>query len=87
MQKAITELREETLKVACEVADAEDKEAIGKLRAAGWKIPEFSAADKADLRNRLAPVSKEWAEGLDKRGKPGSLVLKTYLEELAKHKK
>lgn len=87
VQKAISETSEETLKVACDVADAEDKEAIAKLRAAGWKIPEFTAADKSELRNLLAPVSKEWAEGLDKRGKPGSQVLKAYLEELAKHRK
>jgi len=86
-QKAITEASQEILKVACEVADAEDADAVGKLKAAGWKIPELSAADKAELRKRLAPVSQEWAQALDKRGKPGSQVLKAYQEELAKHRK
>lgn len=86
-QKAITEASDETLKTACTVVDAEDIEAIRKLKAAGWKIAELSAADKADLRNRLSSVSKEWAQQLDNRGKPGSQVLKAYQEELAKHKK
>lgn len=87
VQKAITEASEETLKRACDVADAEDVEAQRKLKQAGWQIVELSAADKAELHKLLAPVSKEWAEGLDKRGKPGSAVLKAYEEELKKHKK
>jgi TRAP-type C4-dicarboxylate transport system substrate-binding protein len=87
VQKAIADVSEETVKKACDVADAEDVEAIAKLRAAGWKIPELSAPDKAELRSKLGSVSKEWAEGLDKRGKPGSAVLKAYEDELRKHKK
>lgn len=86
-QKAIAQASEETLKLACDVVDAEDVEAIRKLKAAGWKIPELSVADKAELQKRLSSVSKEWAEALDKRGKPGSQVLKIYQEELAKYKK
>lgn len=87
VQKAITQASEETLKTACSVVDAEDVEAARKLKSAGWKIDELSAADKTELRNRLSSVSKEWADALDKRGKPGSQVLKAYQEELAKHKK
>ena len=87
VQKVITQASEETLKSACSVVDAEDVEAIRKLKTAGWKIPELSAADRTELNNRLSSVSKEWAEALDKRGKPGAQVLKSYLDELAKHAK
>lgn len=86
-QKALTDASEEYLKTACKVADEEDVQAIAKLKTGGWNIVQLSAADKADLNARLGGVTKEWAEGLDKRGKPGSAVLKAYQEELAKHKK
>ncbi len=86
-QKVITLASEETLKSACNVVDAEDVEAIRKLKAAGWKIPELSAADRTELHNRLSSVSKEWADALDKRGKPGSQVLRAYQNELAKYTK
>lgn len=86
-KKMITLASEETLKSACDVVDAEDVEAIRKLKAAGWKIAELSAGDRAELQNRLSSVSKEWATALDKRGKPGSEVLKAYLRELAKNTK
>jgi TRAP-type C4-dicarboxylate transport system substrate-binding protein len=87
VQKAITEVSEQTLKAACDVADNEDVEAIKKLRTAGWTIVQLPAGDKKELNDKMSTVSKEWAEGLDKRGKPGSQVLKAYQEELAKHKK
>lgn len=87
VQKAITEVSEQTLKAACDAADNEDVEAIKKLRTAGWTIVQLSAADKQELKEMMSTVSKEWAEGLDKRGKPGTQVLKAYQEELAKHKK
>lgn len=57
------------------------------LRLIFLRFPELSAAGEIELHNRLSSVSKEWAEALDKRGKPGSLVLKAYHDELAKHKK
>lgn len=87
VQQAITEVSEQTLKVACDVSDAEDVEAIAKLRKAGWNIVQLSPADHKELVGKMGKVSREWAEGLDKRGKPGSQVLKEYEQELAKHRK
>ena len=58
-----------------------------RVRAAGVRPVTLSAKDRADIKTLIAPVNQEWAEQLDKRGKPGSQVLKAYQEELAKQKK
>jgi len=38
----------------------------------------LSAADKAVVSNAMSEVAKEWAEGLDKRGRPGTEVLNAF---------
>jgi hypothetical protein len=40
----------------------------------------WSAADKKEMDGVLTSVANEWASELDKRGKPGSEVLKAVLE-------
>ena len=42
----------------------------------------LSAADKAAVRQHMSGVNVEWAQGLDKRGKPGTEVLKAFEEAL-----
>ena len=78
VQKAITAVSEETMKAACQVADAEDAAEVKKLRGEGWNIVQLSAADHQVLVDKMGAVSKEWAEGLDKRGRPGTAVLDAY---------
>jgi TRAP-type C4-dicarboxylate transport system substrate-binding protein len=87
VQKAITQASEETMKVGCQVADAEDAAEVKKLRGEGWNIVQLSAADHRLLQDKLSGVSTEWADGLDKRGRPGTAVLNEYRAALKRHTK
>ena len=53
------------------------------MQQRGVTLVKFSTADKKELESLLATVSTEWAEALDKRGKPGSEALKAFRAALA----
>jgi TRAP-type C4-dicarboxylate transport system substrate-binding protein len=82
VQKALTELGPELSKRGCEMADREEQENVKKLQQAGATIVSLSAADKATLRDMQGSVGSAWAEGLDKRGKPGTEILKAFTSAL-----
>ena len=50
------------------------------------KVIEFSPEDKKVFATAFKNVAEEWVKDVDKRGKPGSKVLKPCQDELAKHK-
>jgi TRAP-type C4-dicarboxylate transport system substrate-binding protein len=87
VQKAITEVSEETLNVGCKVSDVEDAVTVGKLRSAGWNIIQFPDADHAALVEKMRKVNTDWAEALDKRGKAGSAALKAFEAALKEQRK
>ena len=78
VQKAFTDLGPELSKRACEFADREEEGNVKKLEQAGASIVKLPAADKAVLSEMQGSVGQSWAEGLDRRGKPGSTILKAY---------
>jgi len=78
VQKAFTDLGPELSKRACEMADREEEANVKKLQQAGASIVSLNAADKAALRDMQGSVGTTWAEGLDKRGKPGTEILKAF---------
>ena len=64
----------------CAGMDREEAEYLEKLKQKGVTVVRWSAADKKKMDAVLASVANEWAVELDKRGKPGSQVLKAVLE-------
>jgi TRAP-type C4-dicarboxylate transport system substrate-binding protein len=84
VQAALTQLGPELSKQACELADSEEEANIKKLQQAGAAIVTLGAADKPALREMQNSVSGEWAEALDKRGKPGTEVLKAFVAAIPK---
>lgn len=78
VQKALTDLGPELSRRGCEMADREEAMNVKKLQDAGAAIVTLSAADKAALREMQGSVASAWAEGLDKRGKPGAEILKAF---------
>lgn len=64
----------------CDSLDKAEADAVGKLRQKGTAIVQWSPADRRDVDARLLSVSQEWAQDLDKRGRPGSEVLKSIRE-------
>lgn len=82
VQAAMTKASEATVQRACEVADRNEAKEIDRLKKAGATMVEFSAEDQRFLTDRIADVSAEWAAALDKRGKPGTEVLKAFRDAL-----
>ncbi len=82
VQKAMLEAGDAATRRACALMDKNTEPDLEKMRQAGMSVVRLSAAEKKDLQSLLATVGTEWAEDLDRRGKPGTEVLKAYLEAL-----
>jgi TRAP-type C4-dicarboxylate transport system substrate-binding protein len=87
VQAAIEKAGEAATRRACEMTDKEVQSDIAKIRAKGATMAPFPAADKQAVDAIASGIAKEWAEGLDKRGKPGSDVLAAYRKALAEVQK
>ena len=64
----------------CAGMDKEEASDLDKLKAKGVSIVRWSGAEKAEMDAVLTDVARDWAAELDKRGKPGSDVLKAVRE-------
>ena len=77
-QRAMSEAGEAATRRGCSMMDKDvDSDAV-KLRKGGLELLALQPTTRAELAKINAAVSQEWAESLDKRGKPGSEVLKAY---------
>lgn len=72
----------ETSLYACRKVDDDQGPSAERLKAAGVRFVELSAADKEKVNEALRPVGQQWAKQLDDRRQPGTAVLNAYLEEL-----
>ncbi len=80
VKKAMTEAGEAASRNACAGMDKEEAGDLEKLKQKGVTVVRWSEADKKEMGVILASVASEWAAEVDKRGKPGSEVLKAALE-------
>ena len=74
---------EATTRHACSMADRDNEPSLAKLRERGIAMNPLPAAEQAKVKEAVKPVLVDWAEQLDKRGKPGSEVLKAFTDALA----
>jgi TRAP-type C4-dicarboxylate transport system substrate-binding protein len=86
IQKAMTEAGERTTKHGCELIDDDDQKALKRLEGDGAKLVTFSPAESRKFTEILAPVADEWAQGHDKKGRPGSETLKAFREAVSRHR-
>jgi TRAP-type C4-dicarboxylate transport system substrate-binding protein len=86
VQKIMLSVGEEATRRACSMVDRSEGANIEKLKQLGVTMVSLSPAERAQLANLMKTVGTEWAEGLDKRGKPGSEVLKAFNEALHQQK-
>lgn len=56
--------------------------AEAQMKQGGAKITELSPEDRKAWAMQIPNVAKGWAEGLDKRGLPGTKVLKAFMEKV-----
>ncbi|MEP7205641.1 MAG: TRAP transporter substrate-binding protein DctP [Casimicrobiaceae bacterium] len=86
VQKALVEAGDAATRNGCAVADRDVAPAAEKLKAAGIQLVEFPPEERKALQSLLTSVSEEWAAELDKRGKPGTMVLKDFRAAVAKQR-
>lgn len=84
VKKAFTEAGEFAVENTCTNTDNDEARDIERLKKDGVTFVTLPAADKKKLAEEMAGVSSDWADGLDKRGKPGSEVLKAFQAAIKK---
>jgi TRAP-type C4-dicarboxylate transport system substrate-binding protein len=75
VKDAMTAAGEVATRSGCEFADAAVESEYAKLKTAGVSVVTLSPEDRKAFDERMSDIGREWAETLDKRGKPGSAVL------------
>lgn len=80
VKKAMLEAGDEASRSACAGMDKEEAADFERLRQRGVTAVRWPVAEKKEVDAVLASVANEWAQELDKRGKPASEVLKALLE-------
>ena len=82
VQKAMSDASEATVKRACALIDRDLESQMQRAKQGGITLVQFPATERKEIDTAMATISKEWAESLDKRGKPGSEVLKAFQDAL-----
>jgi TRAP-type C4-dicarboxylate transport system substrate-binding protein len=80
IKKAMTEAGVEAGANLCAGMDTEEAADLEKLKAKGVTVVRWTGADKTTMDALLADVARDWATEVDKRGRPGSDVLKAVRE-------
>jgi TRAP-type C4-dicarboxylate transport system substrate-binding protein len=78
VQKAMTDAAEVAIRRICEYSDDNQVKDLDRLRQLGVTLVTLPAADKKTLAAMLKDGGAVWAANLDKRGKPGTEVLKAF---------
>jgi TRAP-type C4-dicarboxylate transport system substrate-binding protein len=82
VQKAIFDAGRKVTFEACAKIDESAGSDEAKMRASGITLTQIVVADRPQVNAAFDAVGVDWAEGLDKRGKPGSAVRKEFLDAL-----
>lgn len=81
-RKIMREAAEKVIPVSCQTVIELSEKDKKKIVDAGVEMVQFAQADQAKLDEILGSVQTEWAESVEKAGKPGKKVLEIYLEAL-----
>ncbi len=83
VQKVMLEAGEAASRNTCAVVDKGLEADYEKLKQRGMTVIRFAPADHKEIAALAVTVRTEWADAMDKRGKPGNEVLKAFTEALA----
>jgi TRAP-type C4-dicarboxylate transport system substrate-binding protein len=83
VQAAMVKAGETTSQNFCTKEDAHGPEIAKDLETEhGWTVHDLSPDERRQWQEELAPVQQQWADELDRRGKPGSEILATFRKTL-----
>lgn len=83
VQQAMLQVGDRVIAEACRKIDEDTTIAIGKLKDAGVTIVKLAPEERQRVNDLLKDIAPNWASELDRRGKPGTQVLKAFREALA----
>lgn len=83
VQKLMLEAGASASRNMCVLADQGVESDYEKMKQGGMTVVSFPAADHKEIASMATTVQTEWREALDKRGKPGTEVLKAFSDALA----
>jgi TRAP-type C4-dicarboxylate transport system substrate-binding protein len=83
VRKVLAQAGEQVTREGCKRFEEGEKGATEKIKSQGMKVIEFGAADKKVFNDAFSHVSLDWAQELDKRGKPGTEVFKAFTAAVA----
>lgn len=81
-QKALVDAGEATTERACKMMENDDARNYGRLRELGVRLVSLSGEDKRRIDEIASGLSQGWAANMDRRGKPGTEVLRSFEEAL-----
>jgi len=81
-QQAMLQASDEVMESSCKAIEADNDREVDAMKKAGIDIASLPAATHTGLAGKLTAVGKDWADQLDKRGRPGSQVLSEFLAAL-----
>ncbi len=82
-KKAMEEASEAIESKVCADVDKEQQQTRKQLTDAGVSFEPIPDAAKVQMKDKLKGVAKEWAAGIDSRGKPGTEALQEFQKLLA----
>jgi len=83
VKKAMDEASEAITPRACADVDKEGEVTKKQMQDEGVSFDPLPEATRAEIKDKLKGVGKEWASGLDSRGKQASAALKEFEDLLA----
>lgn len=82
VQAAMSEASIATMRQACKTAESADEASIAKMRAAGMALITLSPEDQAAMQKIAAKAQADWAADEDRRGRPGTQVLREFIGDV-----
>jgi TRAP-type C4-dicarboxylate transport system substrate-binding protein len=82
VQKALMDAGDANLLDTCKFIDNDTSAAVNRLKAAGISFVSFTPEDEVKIKADLLSIAPKWASDLDKRGLPGSEILKAFQDAL-----
>jgi len=83
VQAAMQKAGDDVTRSGCVAFDGEVDAEVEKMKQGGVAMIRLPDADRKEIAELMGSVSTEWAQDLDKRGKPGTETLKAFTAALA----
>lgn len=83
LQRVLTEAGDLATKAHCEYVDRSEVKTIEALKAGGMVQIALPDNDVQKINQGYAKIHDDWAQALDKRGKPGTKVLEAFRQRVA----